>query len=312
MKKFIPVLVVVALVLAACGSGAGGNETAATVNGTDVTVGDVERLMVTDDSTIDKANFAQFLGFEIQWEIVEQATQEQFGIEVTDAEVDAEADRIYDSTNQGESREEFVLSRGVTEEFLRNIARQGLIDAEVRAEFEDEATDPTQDEIDSEMAVAEASFTEVCVSHILVPTEEEAQAVVVRLEAGEDFATVAEETSSDTGSAVSGGVLPCGSAGQYVPPFRDAAIVAPVGELYDEIVESQFGFHVMLVTDRTDPNIEDLPTEQEVIDSLKGQAVGVLVNAWFLEQIDGAVVVVDAEFGTWVTDPQPAVIPPEV
>ncbi|MCB1247184.1 MAG: hypothetical protein KDB69_07960, partial [Acidimicrobiia bacterium] len=47
----------------------------------------------------------------------------------------------------------------------------------------------------------------VCASHILVATEAEAQDVIARIDAGEDFGDVADEVSLDTASA--GGVLPC-------------------------------------------------------------------------------------------------------
>ena len=71
MKKLLPVIVLSALVLAACSPGAGA--VVATVNGSDITVSDVERLIETEESTIPKDQFAQFLGFQIQWGIIEEA-----------------------------------------------------------------------------------------------------------------------------------------------------------------------------------------------------------------------------------------------
>ena len=80
-------------------------------------------------------------------------------------------------------------------------------------------------------------------------------------------------------------------------------MVAPVGEVYPEVVESQFGFHVMMVTDRTEPDPEELPTEASVIESLTTAAAGDLVNGWFGDLVVTAVVVVDEDYGTWTTDP---------
>lgn len=309
MKKLVFPLAAIALALAACGGPS--NALAATVDGTDITVGDVESLISSEESTIPKEQFAQFLSFEIQWNIVSSAAAEEWGIEVTEEEIDAEADRIFESaSSEGESREDFLSSRGVTEEFLRNIAHQGLLDQAVRAELADEIDAPTPEEIDAEMGVAEASLTEVCVSHILVETEEEAQDVLDRLEAGEEFGELAQELSSDTASAENNGVLPCGSAGQYVEEFRDASIAAPIGEVYTDIVETQFGYHVMLVTDRVDPAIEDLPTEAEIAEGLEADAIAVELNAWFLEQVTAADVTVEEEYGTWQAAPQPTVVPP--
>ncbi len=308
MKKLVPILLLVALVAAACGSGS--STVAATVDGTEITDTDVEGLIDVEGSIIPKDQFAQFLGFEIQWEVINTAAAEQFGIEFTDEEVIAEADRIYETANADETREEFLVNRGVTEEFLLNISRQGLLDVAVREALGSELPPPSQEMIDAEMATAVASLTQVCVSHILVDTEPEAQDAMDRVTGGEEFAAVASEVSQDPGSADNDGILPCGSAGQYVPEFRDAALVAPVGEVYENLVETQFGFHVMLVTDRVAPAAGDLPTEDEIVETLQAIAVAGELEIWFLEQMTTADVTVEEEFGVWQTTPEPGVIPP--
>lgn len=310
MKKLPPIIALTALVLAACGGGAG--VVAATVNGADVTVGDVERLIDTEESTIPKDQFAQFLGFRIQWDIIEGAASDEFGIEITEGEVTEEADRIYDSTNQGESREEFTASRGVTEAFLQEVAHQSLIDRALVEVFEADVPAPSQDQIDEQLATSVANLTTVCVSHILVATEEEADDAYERVTTGgEEFGAVAAEISQDPGSAANDGVLPCGPAGDYVPEFRDASLVAPLGEVYEEIVGSQFGFHVMLVTDRQEPAAEDLPSDQSISDQLLDAAVRDEVNNWFFATVAAADVTVEEEYGTWNPEPpQPGVVPP--
>lgn len=308
MKKLVPILLLVALVAAACGSGS--SALAATVDGTEITDTDVEGLIDVEGSIIPKDQFAQFLGFEIQWEVINNAAAEQYGIEFTDEEVIAEADRIYETANADETREEFLVNRGVTEEFLLNISRQGLLDVAVREALGSELPPPSQEMIDAEMATAVASLTQVCVSHILVDTEPEAQDAMDRVTGGEEFAAVASEVSQDPGSADNDGILPCGSAGQYVPEFRDAALVAPVGEVYENLVETQFGFHVMLVTDRVAPAAGDLPTEDEIVETLQAIAVAAELEIWFLEQMTTADVTVEEEFGIWQTTPEPGVIPP--
>lgn len=308
MKKLLSIVVVGAFVFAACGGSSGA--VAATVNDAEISVGDVEGLIDIEESTIPIDQFAQFLGYEIQWEIVTQATADEWEIEITEGQIDDEADRIYEEADTGETREDFVSSRGVTEQFLREIAEQNLIDEAVRAELADDVADPTDEEIQAEMEDAAASLTEVCVSHILVSTQEEAQAVMDRLEGGEDFGDLATELSQDPGSAENAGVLPCTNAGQYVAEFRDAALSAPVGEVNPEIVETQFGFHVLEVTDRQETAVGDLPTRDEVIDSLRSDAVALELNSWFLDTVSAADVTVDEQYGTWQPTPQPSVIPP--
>jgi parvulin-like peptidyl-prolyl isomerase len=89
-----------------------------------------------------------------------------------------------------------------------------------------------------------ADVIPVCASHILVATADEADAVVARLDDGEDFATVASEVSTDTGSGAAGGSLGCNAPAQYVAEFRDALIGLEDGARSGP-VESQFGFHII-------------------------------------------------------------------
>lgn len=309
MKKPLLISLAVALLLAACGGASGA--TAATVDEATITVGEVESLMDIEESTIPKDQFATFLGFEIQWEIITTSSSEQWDIEISEDEITAEADRIYESVAaEGESREDFLASRGVTEEFLVNIAHQALLDQAIRVELEDEIDPPSQEDIDAEMDSAVASLTEVCVSHILVSSEEEAREVLGRLDGGEEFGELATEVSQDTASAENNGILPCGPAGQYAPEFRDAALVAPIGEVYDEIVQTQFGFHVMKVTDRQEPDPDSLPSEEELVENLRADLVALELNAWFLDEVAAADVTVEERYGTWQALPEPTVIPP--
>jgi peptidyl-prolyl cis-trans isomerase D len=77
-----------------------------------------------------------------------------------------------------------------------------------------------------------------------------------RIEAGEDFAKVAEELSED-GSAKSGGDLGFFGPGAMVKPFEDAAFNLEKGKLSD-IVESRFGYHVIRVDDVQPPVTKEL------------------------------------------------------
>ncbi|MBN1992528.1 MAG: peptidyl-prolyl cis-trans isomerase [Anaerolineae bacterium] len=85
--------------------------------------------------------------------------------------------------------------------------------------------------------------------HILVETEEEAQAVINRLQAGEDFADLAGELSQDPGSAMSGGDLGFVPRGRFVSPIDEAIFTLPIGEI-SEPIETQFGWHVLEVLAR--------------------------------------------------------------
>lgn len=307
MKKLISLVVLAAMILAACGGGSGA--VAATVDGTEVTVADVETLIDSEGSTLPVDQFAQYLAFEIQWNILFNAAAEDFGVSVPDDEVEAEATRLYEELSGDESREEFLSSRGITEAFLLKIAEQGLIDLAIREQLAAQAPEPSQEEIDAQREVARASLVEACVSHILVATEEEANDVMTRLEQGEEFGELATELSTDPGSAANNGILPCGNPGGYVAPFRDAVLDATVGEIYPTPVQSQFGYHVILVTDLTEPSDDELPSDQELAEIVRQDDVLVELQAWFNGIMEDADVEVSEDFGTWQPLP-PAVNPP--
>jgi peptidyl-prolyl cis-trans isomerase C len=98
-------------------------------------------------------------------------------------------------------------------------------------------------------------------SHILVripqgasgPGKEElrkkAEALLQRVRAKEDFATLAKQSSEDPGSARNGGDLGAFGRGQMVPPFEQAAFALKPGEI-SGLVETPYGFHIIKVTER--------------------------------------------------------------
>ena len=307
MKKLLYLVVLGSLLLAACGGGSG--TVAATVDGEDVTVGQVESLIDGEGSTIAKEDFAQFLGFQIQWLVIGDAAEADYGITVTDEEVAAEADRIYDVAADGQTREEFLSERGVTEDFLTNIARQGLLDIQIREILIEDAPEPTEEDLEAQLNAAKAPLTNACVSHILVASEDEANGVLDRLDTGEEFGALAMELSTDTGSAENNGILPCGTLESYVEPFRNAVLIAPIGEVYEEPVESQFGWHVVMVTDRDDAADADLPSDEALADAARDESILSELRAWFLGAVEEAEVTVDEAYGTWQANP-PQVVPP--
>ncbi|PNY82264.1 peptidylprolyl isomerase [Deinococcus koreensis] len=91
---------------------------------------------------------------------------------------------------------------------------------------------------------------QACVKHILVPKQADAQAIAKQLEGGGDFAKLAAEKSQDPGSAPQGGDLGCFGKGQMVESFDKASFTGPLNKV--QTVQSQFGWHVLLVGKRTE------------------------------------------------------------
>jgi peptidyl-prolyl cis-trans isomerase C len=101
---------------------------------------------------------------------------------------------------------------------------------------------------------------EYSAAHILVASEDEANAIAARVEAGEAFADLASEASLDPGSGPQGGDLGWFALGQMVPEFEQAVVEAEPGKLTAP-VESQFGWHLILVNETRDvppPAFEDV------------------------------------------------------
>lgn len=85
--------------------------------------------------------------------------------------------------------------------------------------------------------------------HILVETEEACEALKTRIEAGEDFAALAKE-SSKCPSGQRGGALGTFGPGQMVPEFDQVVFSAEVGKVVGP-VKTDFGYHLIEVTTRT-------------------------------------------------------------
>lgn len=91
---------------------------------------------------------------------------------------------------------------------------------------------------------------EVHARHILVKTEEEANAILKELAAGGDFQAIAKEKSQDPGSKANGGDLGFFAKGQMVPEFEAEAFALKPGETSAKPIKTQFGYHIMKVEER--------------------------------------------------------------
>lgn len=98
---------------------------------------------------------------------------------------------------------------------------------------------------------------QVKASHILVKfgddpkaAKEKAEAILAELKGGANFADLAKAKSDDPGSAARGGDLGLFGRGKMVKAFEDAAFALKnPGDLSD-IIESQFGYHILVLIER--------------------------------------------------------------
>lgn len=232
-----------------------------------------------------------------QIELAAAAAAEDFGIEVTDAEIDQLVAQAAEQAGGQEALEEQLTAQGQTLELFRQSQFVTALLDEVSAELL--AEEPLTDEdVRAQYEQREDEFQQASVSHILVETRAQAQEVLDRLEAGEDFAALARELSQDPGSAEAGGSLGLAPRGSFVPPFEEAIWSGPaeVGEVLGP-VETQFGFHVLRVDEyQITPEDEALEQIRQELEQGRG---GDLFGFWFRQVLSDADPEVAGRLGRW-------------
>lgn len=133
---------------------------------------------------------------------------------------------------------------------------------------------------------------EVHARHILVASQEDAEAIKAELANGKPFEVLAMEKSTDPSAAQNGGDLGFFQRGQMVKPFEDAAFSLNVGEVSDPI-ESQFGWHVIRLEEKrqsTPPTLDQLrpQLQQQVMFQAFEDSVGVLKDGLQIDIPDAA------------------------
>ncbi len=283
LRKSAALLLVLALALSACG----GDEDIAGVGEAVIRLSDIEALF--DGGAPDDESFREMLFSRIALEALNQALGERYQVspDYAGAEEDArELEGLLDEA--GYSIGDYLGLENASYDMLLMHARVWAVQ------------EATLDKLLLETEVVDDLFTDpgtmtsVCVRHVLVATEEEAEAVKARLVAGEDLAAVAAEVSLDTGAE--GGDLGCAAAGGYVEEFAEAALAAPIGEVTGP-VETEFGYHVLVVSERTVPTREEYLADPWALLS-DGQLSGIWAE-WMADVLEEAEPWVAAEYGTW-------------
>lgn len=292
--KYLIAAVLAALALAACGAPA----VTAPADQTVARVGDVtltRQALDAQVARIEKGFEAQAASgmpmpsaLDIEQELVSRFVDQnltlsiarQRGIAISEQEIDTQIEEFRTQIPQAtggtldQAVEEQLGLPGVASTEFRQfvtyfLAQQKLSESLVSDE---EARARITEEV---MAETKRTVPVATVAHILVPTEEEAQQVIERLDAGEDFAALAKELSQDPGSAQNGGVYENVAQGEFVPEFEKAMFedLQP-GETTKTPVQSQFGYHVIKLISRSEQPAIAPEDAQAQIDQRVEQEIG--------------------------------------
>ncbi len=111
---------------------------------------------------------------------------------------------------------------------------------------------------------------EVHAKHILVDSEAEAKKIIGQVKGGADFGALARQYSKDPAGAQQGGDLGFFKKSEMVPEFADAAFSLQPGQVSQQPVHSQFGWHVILLVERRKA---DPPTYDQARDQLRQKMI---------------------------------------
>jgi peptidyl-prolyl cis-trans isomerase C len=130
------------------------------------------------------------------------------------------------------------------------LARQTILIRELFADYQ-KKNPVTDAEIQAEYDkfAAANGGKEYKARHILVEKEDEAKKIIADLKKGGKFEEIAKKQSKDPGSGANGGDLDWATAASYVPEFAQAMTKLNKGQVTQEPVKTQFGWHVIRVDD---------------------------------------------------------------
>lgn len=194
---------------------------------------------------------------------------------IDDRLLQAEAERQGLASDPVVQRElERARGRVLRAALLQKLVDEASTDEKLRAAYEKMKSDP---------AFAKEQY---CASHILVESEDEAKAVIAELEAGADFAELAKARSKGP-TGPKGGDLGCFPKGTMVPEFEAALTALEPGSYTKEPVQSRFGWHVVLLREKT----AEVPGFEEAEPQVREQVARDAIRAHLAERRAAATIV---------------------
>ena len=269
--------VILGISMVGCSSKVNKDENIATVNGSGIIVGNYEKVL-----GLNKQSMEAYYGNTI-WDqeieegvkykdkfkemILDEAAKKE-NLLPTEEEVNKSIEEFNTSIKDNDAYKKQLKELGIDDNFLKYQFERNLASDNYKEKFNKDNS-VTNDEMKKYYDENKDDFyiDQVEASHILIKTiddedkklsdekkaeaKKKAEEVLAKAKAGEDFSELAKEYSQDTVSAKNGGDLGFFKKGEMVKPFEEAAFSMKVGEISD-LVESDFGYHIIKVTDKED------------------------------------------------------------
>ena len=278
--------VILGISMIGCSSKVNKDENIATVNGSGIIVGNYEKVLGLNKQSMEayygntiwdqeieegvkyKDKFKEMiLDQMIYTEVIYEAAKKE-NLLPTEEEVNKSIEEFNTSIKDNDAYKKQLKELGIDDNFLKYQFERNLASDNYKEKFNKDNS-VTNDEIKKYYDENKDDFyiDQVEASHILIKTiddedkklsdekkaeaKKKAEEVLAKAKAGEDFSELAKEYSQDTVSAKNGGDLGFFKKGEMVKPFEEAAFSMKVGEISD-LVESDFGYHIIKVTDKED------------------------------------------------------------
>jgi peptidyl-prolyl cis-trans isomerase C len=208
-----------------------------------------DRAITTEDLALAEADFGQELA---------QVPAERRRSVLIDVLVDMELlagaarEAGLDQSDTFKRRLDFLRSRALRNAYVEEEILSSITDEQIEAEYQEQIKNFEPKE-------------EARARHILVASKEEAEAIIKELDSGTDFATLARQKSTGP-SGPNGGDLGYFGKGRMVPEFEQAAFALETGGYSSEPVQTQFGWHVIMLEDK---RMTSPPPVGEVSDQIR-------------------------------------------
>ncbi|AOY75507.1 peptidylprolyl isomerase [Clostridium formicaceticum] len=270
-KKFMVVIaavLMIALFFIGCSSTAKiPQDAVAVVNGNSISMGEFEKTLALQRMSYEAQFGAEILiqdmgtGVTLLESIKKQLLDKIVSDEVliqearknnitaTEEEIQAAYEPYLVFKDQNESFQQFAEENNIDEAYMKQQIEKDIILHKYR-DFFIENLEIAEEAAEAYYNDNPAFFIqeEVSARHILVEELDTAKEVLQKIEEGEDFIALAAQYSTEPGAAERGGDLGYFGRGEMVTEFEEAAFALEPGEVSD-IVETRFGYHIILVED---------------------------------------------------------------